>query len=64
MRDPLIILTAVVSAALLMVFGRYTVTDELDEKILTGLGAILGALITALSTRKKDGDNNDDDNPS
>ena len=31
---------------------------QLDEKILAALGTVLGALITALTTRgKKDGDN-------
>lgn len=56
MRDPLAILTWIIGAAVLMVIGRYTVTGQLDEKILAALGTVLGALITAISTRKKDGD--------
>ncbi|GGJ65411.1 hypothetical protein [Deinococcus aquiradiocola] len=65
MRDPLVILTWIIGAALLLVFGRYAVTGQLDDKILAGLGTILGGLITALATRgaKKDGDN-DGSNPS
>ncbi len=47
-----------VGVALLMVIGRYAVTGQLDDKILAGLGTMLGGLITALATRKKDGDNN------
>lgn len=57
MRDPLTLLTSIVGVALLLVFGRYAVTGQLDDKILAGLGTILGGLITALATRKKDGDN-------
>ena len=58
MRDPLLLLTWIVGAGLLMVLGRYMVTGQLDEKILAALGTVLGALITALTTRgKKDGDN-------
>lgn len=58
MRDPLTIITWIVGVALLMVIGRYAVTGQLDDKILAGLGTMLGGLITALATRKKDGDNN------
>ncbi|WP_295814568.1 hypothetical protein [uncultured Deinococcus sp.] len=58
MRDPLTIITWMVGVALLMVIGRYAVTGQLDDKILAGLGTMLGGLITALATRKKDGDNN------
>lgn len=58
MKDPLVILTWIVGAGLLLVLGRYAVTGQLDDKILAGMGTILGGLITALATRKKDGDNN------
>lgn len=62
--DPLAALTWIVGAMLLLVFGRYAVTGELDEKVLTGMGTILGGLITALATRgKKDGDDNDPPSP-
>lgn len=64
MKDPLVILTWIVGAGLLLVLGRYAVTGELDDKILAGMGTILGGLITALATRgKKDGDNNGSNNP-
>lgn len=63
MRDPLTILTYVVGIGLLLVLGRYAVTGQLDDKILAGLGTILGGLITALATRRKDGDNNGSNNP-
>lgn len=61
MKDPLVILTWIVGAGLLLVLGRYAATGQLDDKILAGMGTILGGLITALATRgsKKDGDNND-----
>ena len=65
MRDPLVILTWVIGSALLLVFGRYAITGQLDDKILAGLGTILGGLITALATRggKKDGDGNGSNPP-
>ncbi|GGS09837.1 hypothetical protein [Deinococcus sedimenti] len=59
MKDPLVVLTWIVGAMLLLVFGRYAATGQLDEKVLTGMGTILGGLITALATRKKDGDDHD-----
>lgn len=63
MKDPLVILTWIVGAGLLLVLGRYAVTGQLDDKILAGMGTILGGLITALATRKKDGDNNGRNTP-
>lgn len=63
LRDPLVILTWLVGAGLLLVLGRYAATGQLDDKILTGLGTILGGLIAALSTRKKDGDKDGSNNP-
>ena len=63
MRDPLSILTWIIGAALLLVIGRYAVTGQLDDKILAGLASMLGALITALATRKKDGDSNGSNRP-
>ena len=62
MRDPLVILTWIVGIGLLMVLGRYAVTGQLDDKILAGMGTILGGLITALATRKKDGDSSNGSN--
>jgi hypothetical protein len=62
MRDPLVILTWIVGIGLLMVLGRYAVTGQLDDKILAGMGTILGGLITALATRKKDGDSSNGGN--
>lgn len=62
-RDPLVILTWIVGIGLLMVLGRYAVTGQLDDKILAGMGTILGGLITALATRgKKDGDSSNGSN--
>ena len=63
MKDPLVILTWIVGVGLLLVLGRYAVTGQLDDKILAGMGTILGGLITALATRKKDGDNNGSNAP-
>lgn len=63
MKDPLVILTWIVGAGLLLVLGRYAFTGQLDDKILAGMGTILGGLITALATRKKDGDNNGSNAP-
>ncbi|GGR69615.1 hypothetical protein GCM10008959_34400 [Deinococcus seoulensis] len=63
MKDPLVVLTWIVGAMLLLVFGRYAVTGQLDEKVLTGMGTILGGLITALATRKKGGDDDGSPNP-
>lgn len=63
MRDPLLLLTGIVGLALLLVVGRYTVTGQLDEKILAALGTVLSALIAALSTRKKDRDGQGDPDP-
>ncbi|GGK91308.1 hypothetical protein [Deinococcus radiotolerans] len=63
MKDPLVILTWIVGLGLLLVLGRYAVTGQLDDKILAGMGTILGGLITALATRKKDGDSNGRNTP-
>mgnify|MGYP000344856756 FL=1 len=56
MRDPLLLLTAIVGLALLLVVGRYTVTGQLDEKILAALGTVLSGLIAALANRRKGSD--------
>lgn len=52
--DPLLLLTAVVGAGLLMLLGRFVVTGELNEGLLSVMATMIGGLITALSTRKKD----------
>ncbi|MBZ9750748.1 hypothetical protein K7W42_07725 [Deinococcus sp. HMF7604] len=60
MKDPLWLLTGIVGFGLLLVLGRYAVTGQLDEKILTGMSTILGGLIAALASRgKKDGGDDD-----
>ena len=56
MRDPLLLLTGIVGLALLLVVGRYTVTGQLDEKILAALGTVLSGLIAALANRRKGND--------
>lgn len=60
--DPLMILTVLVGLGLLMVLGRFVVTGDLPTELLTVMGTMIGGLVTALSTRKKDkdGDGNGD----
>lgn len=60
--DPLMILTVLVGLGLLMVLGRFAVTGDLPTELLTVMGTMIGGLVTALSTRKKDkdGDGNGD----
>lgn len=55
--DPLLlVLTICVGLGLLLVLGRFAVTGELSEGLLGVMATILGSLITALSTKKKDKD--------
>lgn len=54
--DPLMILTVLVGLGLLMVLGRFAVTGDLPTELLTVMGTMIGGLVTALSTRKKDKD--------
>ena len=60
--DPLMILTVLVGLGLLLVLGRFAVTGDLPTELLTVMGTMIGGLVTALSTRKKDrdGDGNGD----
>jgi len=53
--DPLLVITVAVSAALLLVIGRYAVTGDLNKDLLSILATVFGGLITALSTRGKGG---------
>lgn len=61
LNDPLFVLTLIVGAGLLLVLGRFVVTGELSEGLLSVMATIIGGLITALSTRKKDGGGPDGD---
>lgn len=54
LNDPLFVLALVVGAGLLLMLGRFAVTGELSEALLSVMATIIGGLITALSTRKKD----------
>ncbi|TSA80783.1 hypothetical protein FNU79_16195 [Deinococcus detaillensis] len=64
MKDPLTVLTYMIGAAILMVLGRYAVTgDPPDKDLLAGLSTIIGGLVTALSVRKKKGDDDDSKSP-
>jgi hypothetical protein len=58
--EPLSVITAVVSAALLLVIGRYAVTGDLNKDLLSILATVFGGLITALSTRGKGGNDKED----
>ena len=52
--DPLIILTYAVSAGFLLLLARAAITGELNESVLSVMATIIGGLVAALSTRKKD----------
>ncbi len=53
--DPILLLALAVGAAILLLVGRSALTGEpLAEAPLAVLGTMLGSLVTALSTRKKD----------
>lgn len=56
LNDPLFVLALIVGAGLLLMLGRFAVTGELSEALLSVMATIIGGLITALSTRKKDKD--------
>lgn len=58
--DPLLLLTYAVGLGLLLVLGRFAFTGELSVELLSVLGTMIGALITGLSTRKKDKEGPDD----
>lgn len=52
--DPLLLLTYAVGLGLLLVLGRFAVTGDLNEGLLGIMSTIIGGLITALTTRKKE----------
>ncbi|GGI87353.1 hypothetical protein [Deinococcus wulumuqiensis] len=54
MLDALSVLTVIVGLAFLALMARYVLTGDLNKELLTVLSSLLGALITALSTRKKE----------
>lgn len=54
MLDALSVLTVIVGLAFLALMARYVLTGELNKELLTVLSSLLGALITALGTRKKE----------
>ncbi|WP_288481245.1 hypothetical protein [uncultured Deinococcus sp.] len=61
MRDPLMLLAIALSAALIFVVVSPSWTHQpADNNTLTVLGTMVGGLITAIATRKKDGDKDDD----
>lgn len=53
--DPLLLMTYAVGLGLLLVLGRFAVTGELSESLLSVLATIIGGLVTALTTRKDKG---------
>ena len=60
MRDPLMLLTIALSAALIFVVVSPSWTHQpADNNALTVLSTMVGGLITALATRKKDRDKDD-----
>lgn len=64
MRDPLTLLAVAVSVALLFVVVSPSWTHQpADNNTLTILSTMVGGLLTAIATRKKDGDKDDDDPP-
>lgn len=63
MKDPLLIITAAVSLCLLVVFGRYAVTGTFDKEVAGVLATVLGGLITALSTRRQQKDDDPEPDP-
>lgn len=58
--DPLFLLTVFVGIGLLIVLGRFAVTGELSEGLLGVMSTIIGGLITALTTRKKEKEGKDE----
>ncbi len=53
--DPILLLALAVGAAILLLVGRTALTGEpLSEAALGVLGTMLGSLVTAYNTRKKD----------
>lgn len=54
MKDPLLMLTYAVGVGLLLVLGRFAVTGELNEGLLGVMSTIIGGLVAALGTRKKE----------
>lgn len=54
--EPLLLLTYAVGLGLLLILGRFAVTGDLNEGLLGIMSTIIGGLITALSTRKKEDD--------
>lgn len=54
--DPLLLLTIAVALGLLLILGRFAATGQLSEGLFSVMATILGSLITALSTRKKEKD--------
>lgn len=52
--DPLLLITGAVLLMLLAVVGRWLLTGQFEEKLFVLLLPILGSLIAAYSTKRKD----------
>ncbi len=63
MKDPLLLMTYAVGVGLLLVLGRFAVTGDLNEGLLGIMSTIIGGLITALSTRKREDKGGGPDEP-
>ncbi len=65
LTDPLMLITLLLAALLLIVFLRFAFTGDLNQDAMKALFAALGVLLPILAARrkKKDGDDDEPDPP-